>query len=111
MALLWTVPGCMPSIGMTPTQGIGEQTHRMGRCYVGHLGTNYTPAVVAEPTVSRAFPANVAAVAGAGCRTGPAVAHILNEARTIVNCNADATALSQAAAAVGFSAANWRAAD
>lgn len=97
----------------TPMQDIGGQSHRTGLCYSYYgcwcccFGMNYTQAVAAA-----------AAAAGSKSRStseAAAAAHYPSEAGMIVNCIADATAPSEAAAgtaaAVGFSAANCHAAD
>lgn len=108
-------------------QDIGGQSHRTGLCYSYYcwfcFGMNYTQAVAAAAAAAGSKSRSTSeAAAAAGIvvrRSGPdpgsaaAAAHIPSEAGKIVNCIADATAASEAAAGtvVGPSAANCHAAD
>lgn len=105
--MLWTIPGCRPSIDRTPTQGIGVQSHRMGQsacccCYFGCM--SYTRAAVVA-TAFGCVPIQAVVVVAdtdsseAAAAEEPPHTQTKNAAGMTVNCIAGETAWSPDAAA------------
>lgn len=112
--MLWTVPGCRPSIDRTPTQGIGVQSHMTGQsacccCYFGCM--SYTLAAVGatafgcvpiQAVVVVAADPDSSEAADAAAAEEPPHTQTKNAAGMTVSCIAGETAWSLDAAAGSF---------